>query len=231
MDYSLLKQLLDQVEEFERQGPHDGRPADLAAFAAWLYGRTAPAQVPAPPRRGPSAPPGIPPMPAAAEIGKLIIFLNRYARSYIRLGLAGTPLLTPDDFAYLATVLGHQPLSKTELIAKNIHEKATGTEVIKRLLARGLVAERPHATDRRSKQLTITEAGGALLGQVFGRMHLAAELIAGDLTRAERAQLLYLLQKLDAFHHPIFAGSRAESFEDLLRHLPPPAGEETPPAV
>ena len=216
MDFALLKQLLEQAEEFERLGTAPGQPANLADFAAWLYGRT----VASPEPRGPAAPPDVPSMPAEAEIGKLIIFLNRYARSYIRLGLAGTPLLTPDDFAYLATVMGHQPLSKTELIARNIHEKATGTEVIKRLLARGLVAEQPHATDRRSKLLTLTDAGGAVLRQVYGPMNQSSQLIAGDLTPHERAQLLYLLQKLDAFHHPIFAGPRAESFEALLQHLP-----------
>ncbi|QNH60987.1 MarR family winged helix-turn-helix transcriptional regulator [Hymenobacter sediminicola] len=224
MAYTLLKQLLEQLEQFEelgRGGTGSSAP-NLAGFAAWLYGRTA-----APPEpRGPSAPATVPSMPPEAEIGKLLIFLTRYARSYIRLGLAGTPLLTPDDFAYLATVMGHQPISKTELIARNIHEKATGTEVIKRLLARGLVAEQPHATDRRSKLLTITEAGGAVLGQVFGPMGQASQLIAGDLTRAERIQLLYLLQKLDAFHLPIFQGGRAGSFSDLLQHLP----DDTPAA-
>ncbi|UYZ59987.1 MarR family winged helix-turn-helix transcriptional regulator [Hymenobacter latericus] len=216
MDYSFLRQLLDKAEEFEQQNAAMGRPADLPGFAAWLYGSVA-----APPEpRGPAAPPDVASMPAEAEIGKLIIFLNRYARSYIRLGLAGTPLLTPDDFAYLATVMGHQPLSKSELITKNIHEKATGTEVIKRLLARGLVAEQPHATDRRSKLLTLTQAGGEVLRQVFGPMNQASQLIAGNLTRAERVQLLYLLQKLDAFHQPIYAGPKAESLAELLRHLP-----------
>ncbi len=111
-------------------------------------------------------------------------------------------------------------MSKTDVIARNVHEKASGTEVIKRLLAHGLVAEQAHATDRRSKLLTITEAGRGVLGQVFGRMDQAAQLIAGDLTPAERAQLLYLLQKLDAFHHPIYAGSRPASFDQLLHHLP-----------
>ncbi|SHK81962.1 MarR family winged helix-turn-helix transcriptional regulator [Hymenobacter psychrotolerans] len=218
MAYTLLKQLLEQLEHFEQQHPAAaGSPAaSLAGFAAWLYARTA-----APPAsRGPAAPPEIPSVPPEAEIGKLLIFLARYARSYIRLGLAGTPLLTPDDFAYLATVMGHQPLSKTELIARNIHEKATGTEVIKRLLARGLVAEQPHATDRRSKLLTLTEAGAGVLRQVFGPMGQASQLIAGNLSRAERIQLLYLLQKLDAFHLPIFQGGRAGSLSELLHHLP-----------
>ncbi|GAA3933873.1 MULTISPECIES: MarR family winged helix-turn-helix transcriptional regulator [Hymenobacter] len=227
MNYSFLKQLLEQVEEFDRLRPTRGAPADLASFAAWLHARTAPVPNSLPTSAQEAAVAAAPPMSPEADIGRLIIFMNRYARAYIRLGLAGTPLLTPDDFAYLATVFGHQPLSKTELIARNMHEKASGTEVIKRLLARGLVAEQAHATDRRSKQLTVTALGMEVLGRVFGPMDQAAQLIAGDLTPAERAQLLYLLQKLDAFHHPIYAGPRAESFEQLLQQLPP-APAETP---
>ncbi|WP_324671261.1 MarR family winged helix-turn-helix transcriptional regulator [Hymenobacter sp. GOD-10R] len=217
MGYSLLKQLLEQLEAFEQAGEKAGPDAvhDLAHFAAWLYGRTA-----APPEpRGPAAPAEIASMPAEAEISKLLIFLTRYARSYMRLGLAGSGLLTPDDFAYLATIMGHQPLSKTDLITRNIHEKATGTEVIKRLLAKGFVAEQRHATDRRSKLLTLTPAGMAVLGQVFGPMGQVSQLVAGNLTRAERIQLLYLLQKLDAFHQPIFQGARPEQFSDLTQHL------------
>ncbi|MCC2546591.1 MarR family transcriptional regulator [Hymenobacter sp. BT175] len=219
MKYALLKQVLEEVEAFEQTRPSAGA-AMLADFAAWLHTRTTEVSI------GMAQSVATPRMSAEAEIGKLIVFMNRYARSYIRLGLAGTPLLTPDDFAYLATVLGHQPLSKTEVIARNVHEKASGTEVIKRLLAHGLVAEQAHATDRRSKLLTVTEAGMGVLGQVFGRMDQAAQLIAGDLTPDERAQLLYLLQKLDAFHHPIYAGARPGSFEQLLRHLPSGSGNK-----
>lgn len=209
MNYAFVKQLLEQVEAFEKSG----RALVMEDFAAWLHARSA--------EHLPSVPGSPPRMSPEAEIGRLLIFLNRYARTYIRLGLAGTPLLTPDDFAYLATVLGHQPLSKTELIAHNVHEKASGNEVIKRLLARELVAEQPHATDRRSKLLTVTEAGMGVLGQAFGRMEQAAQLIAGNLSPAERGQLLYLLQKLNAFHHPIYTSAKAETFEDLLPHLSP----------
>ncbi|MBC6699127.1 MarR family winged helix-turn-helix transcriptional regulator [Hymenobacter puniceus] len=217
MNYSLLKELLEQAEEFERLRPTGSAPADIKTFAAWLHGHTAAPKA----ARGPSAPLSVPGMTPEAEIGKLLLFLTRYARSYIRQGLAGTPLLTPDDFAYLATVLGHQPLSKTELIARNVHEKPSGNEVIKRLLARGLVQEQPHATDRRSKLLTITETGQGVLFEVFGRMEQASQLIAGNLTAPERAQLLYLLQKLDAFHQPIYA-NRPAGFQELLQWLPKP---------
>ncbi|MCC3158926.1 MarR family transcriptional regulator [Hymenobacter sp. 15J16-1T3B] len=224
MDYSLLKQLIEQAEAFEQhqQASHSA-PADLARFAAWLHTRTV------------LAPTATDPHPdemhrshetAEVQISKLVIFMNRYARVYSRLALADTPLLTIDDFAYLASLYRVQPLSKTELITRNVHEKASGTEVIKRLLANGLVAEQPHATDRRRKQLTVTDAGLAVLRQVVGRMTQAAQLVAGDLNAQERQQLLYLLQRLDKFHLPIFLAPRPASFEELMQLWQPLSAAE-----
>lgn len=212
MDYSLLKQLLDQVEAYAQQLP--AAPADLGQFAAWLHTRLAPAP--------PSAPPHADVLHRSHEtmevqISKLVVFMNRYARVYSRLALAGSPLLTIDDFAYLASLYRLQPLSKTELITRNVHEKASGTEVIKRLLANGLVAEQPHATDRRRKQLSVTEAGHQVLHRVVGRMAQAARMVVGDLGAEEQGQLLYLLRRLDQFHLPIFLAPRPESFEELLQ--------------
>ncbi|GAB3833334.1 MarR family winged helix-turn-helix transcriptional regulator [Hymenobacter jeollabukensis] len=219
MDYSLLKQLLDQVEAYEQhQQVSHSAPAKLAHFAAWLHARA----VLTPAAHEPHADE----MHRSHEtvevqISKLVVFMNRYARVYSRLALAGTPLLTIDDFAYLASLYRAQPLSKTELITRNVHEKASGTEVIKRLLANGLIAEQAHATDRRRKQLTVTPEGHAVLRQVVGRMTQAAQIVSGDLNAEERQQLLYLLRRLDRFHLPIFLAPRPESFEELLLQWEP----------
>ncbi|SNC66934.1 DNA-binding transcriptional regulator, MarR family [Hymenobacter gelipurpurascens] len=226
MDYAFFRQLVDMAEIFETQHP-TAQAADMATFAAWLHARTT-----APPDAATvtrvEAKPG---EFDESIIGKLITFMYRYARTYLRLALEGSPLLTSDDFTYLATVYGHQPLSKTEVIGRNIHEKPTGTEVIKRLLKQGLIAEQAHETDRRSKLLTITDTGRQVLFQLFGRMSQVAYMIAGNLEPAERRQLLYLLLKLDHFHHDIFLHDRSKSFEELVQarfpQLPVPGG---PPA-
>ncbi|WP_165822009.1 MarR family winged helix-turn-helix transcriptional regulator [Hymenobacter edaphi] len=219
MDYSLLKQLLDQVEAYEQhqQGSHS-TSNKLARFAAWLHAQavlTPAAHEPHPDEMHRSH------ETVEVQISKLVVFMNRYARVYSRLALAGTPLLTIDDFAYLASLYRAQPLSKTELITRNVHEKASGTEVIKRLLANGLIAEQAHATDRRRKQLSVTPEGHAVLRQVVGRMTQASQLVAGDLNAEERQQLLYLLQRLDRFHLPIFLAPRPESFAELLQQWEP----------
>lgn len=225
MNYALLKHVLPLLEEFQASAPaaasapvEAGDEArELEAFSAWLQLRVSP----------PPQPLAVARLPRheleddATVIGQMVTFLYRYLRAYSRLALTDSPLLTYDDFTYLATTFSRQPLTKTELIRHNIHETPTGNEVIKRLLANGFIAEAASTTDRRSKLLTVTPAGQRVLFASFGPMSQLAQLAAGTLTPFERQQLVYLLQKLDAFHHPIFAESRPATFTQLIdQHLP-----------
>ncbi|MBC8084915.1 MAG: winged helix-turn-helix transcriptional regulator [Hymenobacter sp.] len=227
MNYSLYRQLLDLAEEFEAQASTTNQAAALPAFAAWLHARFTPAEhLEAVARAVPS-----PLENDESRISTLVVLLYRYARSYSRFALTEAAQLTFDDFTYLCTIAAKGEMSKSELITHNIHEKATGTEVIKRLLKRDYLAERPHGTDRRSKLLSLTELGQRTLFRSFEPMTKVAALVTGNLTAAERQQFSYLLHKLDAFHYPLFAGTRPATFEELLRHLPappePPAQKET----
>lgn len=230
MDYSLLRRVLDQLEAYQRQQSPGLRKnaaisteADLAAFVSWMFEQLTPQQ-----RLDAVARHARNPIETdESQIGTLTTFLYRYVRGYARLALGDTPLVTFDDFTYLATTFAQGPIGKTELIQRNIHEKPTGTEVIKRLLARGLLQEQASATDRRSKLLTVTEAGRELLLGLFARMSQVAEIAAGNLSAAERHQLVRLLLKLDAYHHPVFLAFRGNTFDELLQqffpHVPPAA--------
>lgn len=218
LSYALLQELLPLLAEFEAAHPGTKGPSALPAFLSWL-----PAQVPAAPAAPTYAEARVAPNEHETPeslLGKLITFLYRYVRSYSRLALADTPLVTFDDFTYLIMLFAEGPFSKSELIARNIQEKATGTEVIRRLLKNQLVSEGPHASDRRRKVLQITPAGEALLSWVLPRMSQISQLSAGNLSPAELTQLVHLLHKLDAFHHPIFAGTKADNFDAFAtRHL------------
>ena len=155
--------------------------------------------------------------------------MYRYLRTYSRLALLDTPLISYDDFTYLATTFARGPLSKKELITRNIHEKPTGTEVIKRLLKAGLIQEQPHATDGRSKVLTATEEGRAMLLRLYANMGTVARMGVGNLLPSEQEHLVYLLAKLDAFHFPIFAAARSEDLEVLRQQYFPHVIPWTPP--
>ena len=223
MDYSLVKQLVELAEEFHREAsPAADAATELADFSRWLQARTGAAAGPR--RQSVEREPSHPMETAASVIGKFVTFMYRYLRTYSRLALLNTPLITYDDFTYLATVYGRGPLSKSELITRNIHEKPTGSEIIRRLLAAGLVQEAPHATDRRRKLLSLTPEGQRVLFEVFASMSQVAGMAAGNLSPAEQEQLAYLLTKLDAFHFPVFAAARPASLEEMRQkyfpHVP-----------
>ena len=221
MSYDLVKQLLEQVEAFEQQLPSSG-PRTLADFAAWLPRQVA--LVP-PDRRevvGPIRADGLvgrPPSPEA-EIGITITYLYRYTRLYSKKALADTPLSTIDEFSYMVILLlGGPAPTKTELIDRNVHEKTTGTEILRRLINGGLIEQFDDLTDRRSKRLKLTEKGRTLMFQVMPRMSEVVKLAAGNLTPSEKMDLFHLVSKLHLFHNQIFMNERDTDLTTLVTRL------------
>ncbi|KAF5272479.1 hypothetical protein FQR65_LT17401 [Abscondita terminalis] len=92
----------------------------------------------------------------AEDIGKLLVMLYRYAKNYIKIAFAGTPLQTPEEFTYLMVLFTYDKLPQSELIRKNIMEKASGNEVIKRLMRMGMIMEAERSGDKRSKPISIS---------------------------------------------------------------------------
>lgn len=135
------------------------------------------------------------------NIGRLFVFMSRYAKFYIKKALEDTPLQSGEDFTALAILLTHDHLSKSELIGHNLQEKTSGTEVIRRLITANLVKQWDDVNDKRSKQIGITDEGKALLQRVFTDMNYVGTIITGKLTTAEKLTLQHLLQKLESFHY------------------------------
>lgn len=217
--YQLLHQLLNLVESFEQENK---RAATLPDFAGYLVnhldestdirpktdlrfgGREDEAQAIA--------------YQIDNNIAKLVIFMNRYAKSYIKKALDGTSLQTPEDFTCLALLLTHDHLSKSELITRNIQEKTSGTEVIRRLILAGLVEQWDDENDKRGKRVSITTEGRTLLYSVFDQMSQVGKVVTGKLTLTEKLTLQHLLQKLDDFHYPIHE-NKSVSTKAGLREL------------
>ncbi|TSD63337.1 winged helix DNA-binding protein [Inquilinus sp. KBS0705] len=149
------------------------------------------------------------------NIGRLFVFMSRYAKIYIKKALDDTLLQTAEDFTALTILLTHNHLSKTELINHNLQEKTSGTEVIRRLVAAGLVKQWDNPHDKRGRQIAITDAGKELLSRVFIDMSFAGKIIAGQLTLPEKLSLLHLLQKLENFHRQHHQNKTIQTKADL----------------
>lgn len=218
--YKLLHQLLTLVEEFEAERGNSSN-GTVEEFTGFLLNRTPqsnPEIVSADVRFGDKEPEAQRrAFVTENAIGRLFVYMSRYARSYLKKALEGTPLASPDDFTCLAILNTHEELTKNELIERNMQEKTSGTEVIRRLIAAGLVQQKDGTEDKRTKKVSITQKGRQLLYTVFKDMNNVGTIVSGRLTRAEKLVLQHLLQKLEDFHHQLHDENEINTKDDLAR--------------
>lgn len=202
MQYKLLKELVDLLADFESQVDQHGFSQDLEGFKRWitqaqLGGR--PAAPEAPSWEGQELG-----RSAESVISTLLVHLGRYAKSYSKSAIYDSVFATQEDFIYLINLKAFGAMTKTDLIKKNIHEKPVGMQIINRLIKQDLVWQQDSQTDKRSKIIVISRSGLQALEERMLHIRKATQLVAGNLTEAEKLELIQLLQKLESFHQPIF---------------------------
>ncbi len=207
MNYLLIKNLMNELERYEQEG-HTS--ADPQSFGAWLMGAKHHFHTPV-----------IPEGAIAGEtlesmISKLVVFMNRYARMYVKKALEGTGINSFDEFTFLITLYPYSSMNKMELIERNIQEKPTGMEVIRRLLEKGYLDQQDDPSDGRSKRLSLTVDGRKTLEASFQAMTKVSHIVSGNLSEEEKLQLLFILQKLHEFHQPIYQSKKEPDLDQLL---------------
>jgi DNA-binding MarR family transcriptional regulator len=150
------------------------------------------------------------------DISILIVLMNRYAKWYIKKVLRDSLLQTPDEFSFLISLMTYESLNKSELITKQIMEKTSGTEIINRLVKRGMILETADQKDRRSIRVSITDSGRAEILRILPLMTKVTEIVVGNLNAEEINTLAYLLKKLDYFHNNIYLNQRVQPLSDIL---------------
>jgi len=151
-----------------------------------------------------------------SDISILIVLMNHYAKWYIKMVLRESHLQTPDEFSFLITLMTYDSLSKSELITKQVMEKTSGSEVIRRLIKRGFIVESADENDKRSIRVSITQSGREELFRVLPLMSKVTKIVVGNLSSEEIKTLSYLLKKLDYFHNDIYINKRGQPLSDIL---------------
>jgi MarR family transcriptional regulator, lower aerobic nicotinate degradation pathway regulator len=200
---------MDLVEEYES----GENPQNLAMFTLWLNNRVFPSHTQ--PDQELSLPAG---GTLESNIARIVGNLYKYTKQYTKKALQNSPILTLDDFGFLAYLYFRPAMTKSELIRENLMEISSGTEVIKRLLKSELIEEFQDDRDSRAKSLRITQSGRDITREVFREMGKVAQIVAGNLSREERIQLLALLTKLDDFHQQLRnqSGTRMPELDALI---------------
>ena len=210
MNYRLVKDVLDLVQEFESQNEGStSYDTSVEGFKNWISTNNN-TIVNEPNWEGKENG-----RSAESVINTLIVHLNRYAKSYSKSAIFGSNFSTQEDFIYLINLKAFGEMSKMDLIKKNVHEKPVGMQIINRLINQGWIEQRNSKTDKRSKVISISETGLQALGNQMDKIRQATSIVTGNLSQKEKMELIRLLNKLDDFHQPIY--DRNIDTEDLLR--------------
>jgi DNA-binding MarR family transcriptional regulator len=141
--------------------------------------------------------------------------MYRYAKGYIKKALLESYLQTADEFSFLITLMTYDSLRKSELITKQVMEKTSGTEVIRRLIKNGMIVETADKNDKRSIRVSITKSGIEEILKILPIMSKVSKIVVGNLSNEEINTLSYLLKKLDYFHNDIYLNKRDKSLSDI----------------
>jgi DNA-binding MarR family transcriptional regulator len=95
-------------------------------------------------------------------------------------------------------------------------EKTSGSEVIRRLIKRGLIVESADEDDKRSVRVSITRSGREEILKILPLMSKVSNIVVGNLSNEEINTLSYLLKKLDYFHNDIYLNKRDQSLSDIF---------------
>ena len=104
--------------------------------------------------------------------------------------------VSPGLFGVLVIIEANPGLKQTELARATHLDRSTVVSVIDNLERRGLVVRRSAVSDRRSNALELTAEGSALLKKLRRLVAEHEKRLARQLTAAEQATLVRLLQKI-----------------------------------
>lgn len=213
MNYPLIKELVDLAQAFELDNQDNRYRTDIKGFKTWLTDE-----------RGKAASKTVEPAWEGKEKGRspesaistMIVHLNRYAKTYSRSAIYNSSFSTQDDFIYLINLQAFGPMTKAELIKRNIHDKPSGMQIINRLIKQKWISQTDSTTDKRSKVVSLTPKGEAALMQQMDHIRTATKIVSGDLSHSEKMELIHLLTKLCTFHQQIYT-QRIDSAELLQK--------------
>ncbi|MBY0530688.1 MAG: MarR family transcriptional regulator [Xanthobacteraceae bacterium] len=104
--------------------------------------------------------------------------------------------LSPGRFATLLLIGRNPGISQTALAAANGRDKSTLTPILEDLERRGFIVREKMKTDRRSYQLTLTDAGKKMLDQLTVCAKRHDDNLDRIIGPKDRAKFLKILQKI-----------------------------------
>lgn len=181
MDYSLLKAIIEFVEEYQES--HTSPKVE--DFMIWLNTRLFSTEKS---------------QQHTAHDELLIAFklmhLNKELKKQTKSIFLASNVSSIDEYSFLLHLDHKESFRKMEIVELHNLEAPTGIEIIKRLLKSGFIEEFPDKDDRRAKRIKITEQGIEELKAIKPQIDLVFNKFSEPLNLSEKIKISGILDKL-----------------------------------
>jgi len=184
MKNSSVIPLLEAWERFATENPQK----DLYAFAYWILAEKQERDVSAATSTGSEA--------RSARTAIQITRLQKYLSLCIRPSVKALGFTKEHEYNFLYQISRMNKPNKNDLSKENMVEFSTGRDVIRRLVEKQMVTEKPDPDDKRASILRITVKGRKTLEKSFRLITGQFTDFLGDLSAGEQEQLSGLLTRV-----------------------------------
>jgi DNA-binding MarR family transcriptional regulator len=152
---------------------------------------------------------------------KIIGRISKLNMAYANLALEGTGLHQIEEFGILQTIRKEKNPRKTEVIYANLFELSSGTDMLNRLLQRGLIKEYADKDDKRSKRIELTPKGEKVAATCLVKIEKNASMLMNDLSNDDKALCIQLLQGVEIKFSDLWQKHKGKEFNDIYEELMP----------
>lgn len=150
---------------------------------------------------------------------KIIGRIHKLNFSYANMALKGTDLNQIEEFGVLLTIRQEKNPRKTEVIYANLFELSSGTDMLGRMIKRGLIREYDDQEDKRSKRIELTAKGEKTIMASFPRVKKMAAMMLADLTEDDKQLCIQLLKNVEIKFSALWPKHRGRPFEEVYAEV------------
>lgn len=164
---------------------------------------------------------GVVPPTSEGLLLKMIGRIHKLNMSYANNALEGTGVKQVEEFGILLTVQQERNPRKSEVIYANLFELSSGTDMMNRLIKRGLIKEYDDKDDKRSKRIELTAAGAKAIELCTARMRKVASMMTIDLSEDNKQLCIQLLKNIEVKYSVLWQQHKDKPFDEVYDNMIP----------
>ncbi|MCO6462469.1 MAG: winged helix DNA-binding protein [Saprospiraceae bacterium] len=153
----------------------------------------------------------------SALLMRIISRISRLNQIYASKALKETGLRHLDEFSLIQTIGLSGSATKSEIIYSNLQELSSGTDLINRMIKRGLIREYPNPDDKRSKLVSLTAKGKEVNRKSAEKMIKLFELFTSDLSEEDINLCIQLLKPTEMQFSDLWQNNKGKTLEEVTR--------------